>query len=103
MQWCYTFVYAQDSGMPNSSLAVVELRFDPQNYTVTEGGVVNITLEAVIPSNGYDFDFTVYLQYMNGSATGECANAAVTAEGWSSLTIAPHALTTSPPPLNSWL
>ena len=60
--------------MPNSSLAVVQLRFTLQNYTVTEGAVVNITLEAVFPSNAYDFDFTVYLQSMSGSATGECAN-----------------------------
>ena len=58
----------------NSSHTAIQLRFAPQNYTVTEGGSVNITLEAVPPSNGYDFDFTVTLQYMNGSATGECVH-----------------------------
>ena len=56
----------------HSSSAAVQVSFDSQNYTVTEGGAVNITLEAVPPSDGYDFDFTVTLQYMNGSATGEC-------------------------------
>ena len=60
--------------MPNTSLAV-ELRFAPQNYTVTEGDAVTIMLEAVPqdPSIGYGFDFTVNLLYMNGTATGECA------------------------------
>ena len=58
----------------NSSHAVVQLRFAPQNYTVTEGGAVNITLEAVPPSDGYDFNFTVTLQYMNGLAIGECVH-----------------------------
>ena len=58
----------------NSSLAAIQLRFAPQNYTVTEGGAVNITLEAVPPSDSYDFNFTVALLYMNGSATGECVH-----------------------------
>ncbi len=57
----------------NSSHAAIQLRFAPQNYTVTEGGSVNITLEAFPPSDSYDFGFTVTLQYMNASATGECA------------------------------
>ena len=61
-----------------TSLAVVQLAFAPQNYTVTEGSLVNITLEAVPPSEGYDFSFTATLQYMNGSATGECAYTALT-------------------------
>ena len=61
-----------------SSLAVVQLAFAPQNYTVTEGSLVNITLEAVPPSEGYDISFTVTLLYMNGSATGECAYTALT-------------------------
>ena len=56
----------------NSSLAAIQLRFAPQNYTVTEGGAVNITLEAMSFIGGYEFYFTVTLQYMNGSATGEC-------------------------------
>ena len=57
----------------NSSLAAIQVRFAPQNYTVTEGGTVNITLQVVPPSDGYDFNFTVTLQYMSGSAIGECA------------------------------
>ena len=43
--------------------------FDPQNYTVTEGDVVNIILET--STSDYMFNFTVTLQYMDGSATGE--------------------------------
>ena len=44
---------------------------DPQNYTVTEGDVVNITL--VTNTSDYMFDFTVTLErmYMDGSALGE--------------------------------
>ena len=44
---------------------------DPQNYTVTEGDVVNITL--VTSTSDYMFDFTVTLEcmYMDGSALGE--------------------------------
>ena len=53
----------------NSSFAAVQVWFDPQNYNVTEGGTVNITL--VTNTNNYMFDFNVTLQYMNGSATGE--------------------------------
>ena len=56
----------------NSSLAAFQLQFASQNYTVTEGGSVNITLEAMSSFGGYEFGFTVTLQYMNGSATGEC-------------------------------
>ena len=40
-----------------------------QNYTITEGDIVNITL--VTSTNDYEFGFTVTLQHMNGSATGE--------------------------------
>ena len=53
--------------------AAVPVQFDPQNYTVTEGGVVGITL--VTNTSDYMFNFTVTLQYMNGSATGESSNA----------------------------
>ena len=66
-----TGVCLSDCSAP--SYADLEVFFDPTNYTVTEGGSVNITLEAVPPSDGYDFNFTVTLQYVNGSATGECA------------------------------
>ena len=45
------------------------MQFDPQNYTVTEGDVVNITLAT--NTSDYEFDFTVTLQLMDGSATGE--------------------------------
>ena len=77
--------------------------FAPQNYTVTEGSLVNITLKAVPPSDGYDFTFTVTLQYMNGSATGECAFIAVTAKDRSSRTSPLHLSGHFPFPLNSWL
>ena len=40
-----------------------------QNYTVTEGGVVGIVVE--VSSTDYEFDFTVTLNHMNGSAGGE--------------------------------
>ena len=59
--------------MTNSSFADVQVQFDPQNYTVTEGDVINITL--VTNTSDYMFDFTVTLQYMNGSATGESSTA----------------------------
>ena len=52
--------------------ADVEVKFDPQNYTVTEGGVVNITL--VTNTSDYMFNFTVTLQSMGGTATGESFN-----------------------------
>ena len=45
---------------------------ESQNYTITEGDVVNITLTT--NTNGYMFDFTVALQYMDGTATGESFN-----------------------------
>ena len=51
------------------SFAAVQVQFDPQNYTVTEGDVVNITL--MTSTRDYMFNFTLTLQYMNGSATGE--------------------------------
>ena len=53
----------------NSSFADVEVQFDSQNYTVTEGDVVTITL--VTNTSDYTFNFTVTLQYMDGTATGE--------------------------------
>ena len=52
--------------------AAVQVQFDPQNYTVTEGGVVGITL--VTNTSDYMFDFNVTLQNMDGSATGESFN-----------------------------
>ena len=56
--------------------AAVQVQFDPQNYTVTEGDVVDITL--VTNTSDYMFDFTVTLQYMNGTATGESFNGSFT-------------------------
>ena len=53
--------------------AAVQVQFDPQNYTVTEGSVVNMTL--VTNTSDYMFDFSVTLQSMDGSATGESFNA----------------------------
>ena len=55
--------------MTNPSFAAVQVQFDPQNYTVTEGDVVSITL--VTNTSDYMFNFTVTLQSMDGSATGE--------------------------------
>ena len=52
--------------------AAVQVQFDPQNYTVTEGNVVNMTL--VTNTSDYMFNFTVTLQNMNGSAAGESFN-----------------------------
>ena len=49
--------------------AAVQVQFDPQNYTVTEGNVVNMTL--VTNTSDYMFDFTATLQNMDGSAAGE--------------------------------
>ena len=113
MHLCSGKLYTQHTGIHTvcvcingytiSSHAVVQLRFAPQDYTVTEGGSVNITLEAVPPSDSYDFNFTVYVQYMNGSAAGECAFTTVTAKDWSSLTSPLHLSGHFPFPLNSWL
>ena len=52
--------------------AAVQVWFDPQNYTVTEGDVVSITL--VTDTSDYMFDFNVTLQNMDGTATGESFN-----------------------------
>ena len=53
----------------NCSLIAVQVSFAQQNYTVTEGDIVNITLET--NTDDYEFGFTVTLLFMNGSATGE--------------------------------
>ena len=51
-----------------SSFAAVQVSLAQQNYTVTEGDIVNITLHlSRIP----EFNFTVTLQHMDGSATGK--------------------------------
>ena len=56
-----------------SALAAAQVQFvESQNYTITEGDVVNITLTTY--TSGYMFDFTVALQYMNGTATSESFN-----------------------------
>ena len=83
----------------NSSLAAIQLRFALQNYNITEGGVVNITLEASGFLDSYEFGFTVTLQSMNGSATGE----SITVRDWSNFTAAFHSVVLqSPPPPDSW-
>jgi len=51
------------------SLAALQVQFDPQNYTVTAGGVVSITL--VTSTSNFEFGFNVTLQYVDGTATGE--------------------------------
>ena len=53
----------------HSSSAAVQVSFHKQNYFVTEGGAVNVTL--VTSTGDYEFDFTVTLQYMDGTAVGE--------------------------------
>ena len=45
------------------------VQFDPHAYTVTEGDVVNITL--ITGTSAFTFNFTVTLQSMDGTATGE--------------------------------
>ena len=52
--------------------AAVQVQFGPQNYTVTEGDVVGITL--VTNTSDYMFNFTVTLQNRDGPATGESFN-----------------------------
>ena len=60
-----------------SPLAAVRVQFvEPQNYTVTEGNVVNITLAT--NTSDYMFNFTVTLQNMDGSAAGESFNGSFT-------------------------
>ena len=54
--------------MTNPSFAAVQVQFDPQNYNLTEGDVFNITL---VTNMANMFNFTVTLQYMDGTATGE--------------------------------
>ena len=53
----------------NSLFTAVQVSLAQQNYNVTEGGAVNITL--VTNTSNYMFDFTVTLQHIDGSATGE--------------------------------
>ena len=49
----------------------LNVRIDPQNYTITEGDPVNITLV----TDGMDMvNFNVTLQDMDGSAIGECCH-----------------------------
>ena len=45
------------------------VQFNSNSYTVTEGNEVNITLDT--STSDYEFNFTVNLQYVNGSAVGE--------------------------------
>ena len=58
-----------DKQQLSSLAAVVQVQFDPENYNVTEGDVVNITL--VTSTGNYEFDFNVTLLYVDGTATGE--------------------------------
>jgi len=56
-----------------SPLAAVRVQFvEPQNYTVTEGDMVNITL--AMNTSDYMFDFTITVQHMDGTATSESFN-----------------------------
>ena len=51
------------------NFAALQVLLAQQNYSVTEGETVNISL--VTSTSDYEFDFTVTLQLMDGSATGE--------------------------------
>ena len=80
-----------------SSLAAVRVHFvEPQNYTITEGDMVNITL--VTNTSDYMFDFTVTVQHMDGTATGESFNCKYEAHV---VVISPYT-PVLPFPLNSW-
>ena len=80
----YVYSISHDSACPgrqedvvilhwnNNSFAAVQVQFAQQNYTVIEGNVVDITL--VTNTSDYEFNFTVTLQYMDGTATGESFN-----------------------------
>ena len=78
-QWVDSCVLADSHSWPyqkvnvaivyNFQFAAVQVWFDPQNYTVTEGDEVAITL--VTSTRHSETDFTVILQYIDGSATGE--------------------------------
>ena len=52
----------------HSSFAAVQVSFAQQSYTVTEGDIVNITLHL---NCSHEIDFTVTLQHINESVTGE--------------------------------
>ena len=49
--------------------AALQVLLAQQNYNVKEGETVNITLET--STSDYTFDFTVTLQLMDGTTTGE--------------------------------
>ena len=53
------FVKYDNYSSINYSFAAVQVWIDQQNYTVTEGGAVNITL--VTNTDNYGFDFNVTL------------------------------------------
>ena len=50
-------------------LPVITCSKAPRNATVTEGELANLT---IVCSGSYDFDFTLDLDTMDGSAVGEC-------------------------------
>ena len=53
----------------NHSFTDVRVWFYAENYNVTEGDAVNVTL--VTNTSDYEFDFTVTLLFSDASATGE--------------------------------
>ncbi len=56
-----------------SALAAAQVHFaEPQNYAITEGNIVNVTLAT--NTSDYMFDFTVTIQHVDGTATGESFN-----------------------------
>ena len=66
--WDFCVCVQYSLAISNSSFAALGVLFAEQTYTVTEGDTVNITLKL---TSSYEFNFTVTLQYMNGSAGGE--------------------------------
>ena len=56
--------------MGNVCVVVITCSKAPDNATVTEGGVAGLTVEC---SGQYEFDFTLFLDTMDGSAVGECS------------------------------
>ena len=53
----------------SSFLLAITCSKAPENATVTEGGVAGLS---VVCSGEYEFDFTLFLDTMDGSAVGEC-------------------------------
>ena len=67
MVWQCVIYQFNGHGKTHHSFTDVRVWFYPQNYTVTEGGAVNVTL--VTNTSDYEFDFNVILLFLDESAT----------------------------------